>query len=303
MPKTAQDFREFQITDGIVFEDTPGGLVRVNIQTPLAQAQVYLQGAHVTQWQPAGEEPVLFLSRESHFSPGKPIRGGVPICFPWFGPRAERPDSPMHGFARTMEWELESLRRDSDGVVALYLTLASNAATRALWPHDFLIRHRLAIGAALMMTLEVHNTGEEPFTCEEALHTYLAVGDVREISVTGLEGASYLDKTDGFQTRTLGGERLRFAGETDRVFPNHRRPCAIADPVARRGITIDKTASDTTVVWNPWIEKAAAMADFGDDEWTQMLCIETANVGAHAITLGPGGQHWMQAVVKTTDLE
>ncbi len=298
MHKTASDLRPFEIAEGIAFEDTAGGLVLLNIDTPLVRAQVYLHGAHVARFAPAGAEPVLFLSRESHYAAGKAIRGGVPICFPWFGPRGGRPDFPMHGFARTLEWELESLRRDSDGVVALALKLVSSNETRALWPHDFLVRHRIAIGAELNMVLEVQNPSSEPFTFEAALHTYLAVSDIRAASVTGLENARYLDKPDGGKTKTLGPEPLRFDAETDRVFPDHRATCVLDDPGLRRKIIIEKCASDTTVVWNPWQAKAAAMADFGDDEWPRMLCIETANAGENAVTLEPGQQHWMQAIVE-----
>ena len=163
---------------------------------------------------------------------------------------------------------------------------------------DFVLRHRIAISSELRMTLEVENTSSSAFTFEEALHTYFAVADVREASATGLEGASYLDKTEGFKAKTVGAEPLRFTGETDRVFPNHHGTCVIADRPTARRIVIEKSGSATTVVWNPWIAKAAAMADFGDEEWPQMLCIETANAGADAVTLAAGARHAMTAVVR-----
>ena len=297
MSKTAADFGSWEIEDRVKFEDTGSGLVRCDIQTPLARAQVYLHGAHVTLFQPAGAEPVLFLSRQSHFSPGKAIRGGVPICFPWFGPLAGHPEAPMHGFARRMEWDLDSVTAAPTGEVRLTLSLTASDATRAHWPHDFILRHAIDIGASLSMALTVENTGAEPFTIEEALHTYLAVGDVREVEVAGLEHAAYLDKTDGFKTKSLTAEPLRFTGETDRVFPGHTAACTLHDPLLRRRLLIEKSGSDTTVVWNPWIAKAAAMADFADDEWPQMLCIETANTGANAVTVAPGAQHTMRATV------
>jgi glucose-6-phosphate 1-epimerase len=197
----------------------------------------------------------------------------------------------MHGFARTMDWDLESTTHEPNGSVTVVLALRSSAATRALWPHDFLLRHRVNIGAALRMTLEVQNTGATSCSYEAALHTYFAVADLREVQVTGLEGASYLDKTDGMKVKSLGDAPLRFEAETDRVFPNHRGTCVIED--RSRKIVIEKSGSDTTVVWNPWIAKAAAMPDFADDEWPRMLCIETANTGANAVTLAPGGTHAM----------
>ena len=297
MSKTAADFAYRKMGDLVQFEDAPGGLVRCNIQTPLARAQVWLHGAHVALFQPAGAEPVLFLSRQSHFAPGKAIRGGVPVCFPWFGPLAGRPDAPMHGFARTMEWELEDVTLSPAGEVLLTLALTASDATRAHWPHEFILRHKIEIGSRLAMSLIVENRGAKPFTIEEALHTYLAVGDVREVAATGLDHATYLDKTDGFKTKCLTADPLRFTGETDRVFPGHRAACMIDDPILRRRLLVEKSGSDTTVVWNPWTAKAAAMADFGDDEWPQMLCIETANTGANAVTVAPGAQHTMRASV------
>lgn len=280
------------------FSAAASGMSRLDVTSALATAEIYLHGGHVARFQPVGGAPVLFMSAASHFASGKPIRGGVPICFPWFGPRAGHPDAPMHGFARTMDWQLESLTQAADGVVNVVLALAADDATRAHWPHDFILRHRIAVGAELRMTLEVENTSPAPFTFEAALHTYFAVADVREAALTGLEGASYLDKTDGARTKTLSVEPLRFTGETDRVFPSNAGTCVIADRPGTRRIVVEKSGSATTVVWNPWIAKAAAMADFGDDEWPQMLCIETANTGANAVTLAAAARHEMTAVVR-----
>ena len=147
------------------------------------------------------------------------------------------------------------------------------------------------------MMLEVENTSREPFAYEAALHTYLAVADARATAVTGLENASYRDKTDGFQTKTQPPEPLRFTGETDRMYENTRAACTLDDPVGARRLRVEKSGSATTVVWNPWSERAAALKDFGDDEWPRMACIETANAGANAITLAPGAKHSMRAIL------
>ncbi len=279
------------------FEAGAGGLPRLTVTSALAEAHVCLHGAHVTHFQPHGHAPVLFLSGRSSFAAGQPIRGGVPICFPWFGPRAGHPEAPAHGFARTMPWEVESLSVDGDQTVLAVLRLTANDAIRAHWPHDFILRHHIVIGQRLAMILEVENISREPFTYEAALHTYLAVADARTATVTGLENAAYRDKTDGLQMKTQPAEPLRFTGETDRVFENTRTTCALHDPSGGRHITVEKSGSATTVVWNPWIEKAAAMRDFGDDEWPRMACIETANAGANALTLAPGAKHSMRAVI------
>ena len=297
MPVHASDLHRFQIP-GVTFHDTPGGLVRIAIATPLATAEVYLQGAHIARYQPVGAAPVLFLSEKTHLAPGKAIRGGVPIIFPWFGARVGHPESPAHGFARTMEWELESLAKHDNGDIHLVLRLSSNAATLAQWSHEFTLRHRITIGAQLHMALEVENRSDAPFTFEEALHTYLVVGDVRSASVTGLENTSYLDKVDANQRKREGRTPICFTGETDRVYLDTTTTCIAEDPALARRIAVEKTGSATTVVWNPWIAKAKAMADFGDDEWPAMLCIETTNADANRITLPPNSTHTMTSTVR-----
>ena len=294
---TTDPLRAFEIPGLACFEPGAGGLTRLAISTPVAEAHIYLQGAHVTHYQPAGSAPVLFVSARSFFENGKPIRGGVPVCFPWFANRAGHPESPAHGFARTREWEVESLAVDGNQTVLAVLRLSADAATRAHWPHDFVLRHHIAIGAQLGMMLEVENVSREPFQFEEALHTYFAVDDVREVSVIGLGNSGYLDKTDAFRPKIQGPEALRFTGETDRTFEHTLATCVLHDPREGRRIVVEKSGSATTVVWNPWIAKAAAMPDFGDDEWPRMACIETANAGANAITLAPGERHSMRAVV------
>ena len=297
MTPDAQALRSLEIPDLARFEPGPGGLTRLAITSPLAEAHICLHGAHVTHFQPSGAAPVLFVSARSFFENGKPIRGGVPVCFPWFSAHSEKPELPAHGFARTMQWEVESLSVDGDQTVVTVLRLTSNDATRALWPHDFVLRHHITVGRQLVMMLEVENVSAAPFRFEEALHTYLAVGDVREAAVTGLGNATCLDKTDALKPRTEGPQPLRFTGETDRIFPGTRATCVLEDSRTARRITIEKGGSETTVIWNPWIAKAAAMEDFGDDEWLRMACIETANTAENAITLAPTAKHSMRAAI------
>jgi D-hexose-6-phosphate mutarotase len=278
-----------------------GGLPHLVVRTPAVTATVYFQGAHLAAWHPAGtREPVLWTSRKSLFEPGKPIRGGVPICFPWFGPHATDSSAPLHGFVRVLPWTLVAAREDAAGSVALDMQLAGEGVSPH-WPHPFALRHRLSIGAALRMELEVRNTGTAPFTFEEALHSSFGVGDVRVAAVAGLDGAEYLDKVAGFARRRQPAEPVRFDAETDRIYLDTQAACVLHDPAGRREVTIHKTGSDATVVWNPWIAKARAMADFGDDEWTQMVCVETCNVNVHARTLGPGESHAMTGVVEVRE--
>lgn len=288
------DLRSLEIPNAATFREV-GGLIALDIAAPLASARIFLHGAHVAEWAPAGAAPVLFMSAASHLAPGKPIRGGVPVCFPWFGARAGHPQSPAHGFARVEEWSVESLELDADRTVALSLILADSPATREQWPHAFLIRHRIRIGRTLEMTLEVENRGGEVFTFEEALHTYFAISSADAVEVRGLEGAEYLDKVDGGARKRQSDEPLRFTAETDRVFPGTTATCVLRDPGLLRDVVVEKSGSATTVVWNPWIAKAKAMPDFGDDEWPRMACIETANTASEAIVVAPGATHTMTA--------
>jgi glucose-6-phosphate 1-epimerase len=288
-----------KLPDGVRLEEGQGGLRRLVIQTAHAEAEIYLHGAHVTQFQPKGQKPVLFMSAKSMFEPGKPLRGGIPICFPWFGARQDgQPGSP-HGFARLVEWELVSAEQISDGVVKIQLRLVSSEATRALWPGEFVADYQVRVGASLGLELRVKNTGNQPLRIEEALHTYLAVSDAREVSIEGLAGTSYFTAVGIPRTETEGVGPIRITAETDRIYLNTRSTCTADDPGWQRRLVVEKTGSGATVVWNPWIAKAKAMPDFGDDEWPFMLCIETCNVRQHAVTIAPGQSHVMGAIIRT----
>ena len=197
-------------------ETGEGGMSRAVLRTAAGEAHVYLHGAHVVHWQPRGGMPVLFMSAHTRFASDTAIRGGVPVIFPWFGPRAGEAQVPAHGFARRRPWRLE---REGDHDVVL--ALDADAGTRAVWPHQFALRLHVVLDAQLTMTLAVTNTDSEPWTYEEALHTYLSVGDVTATSVTGLEGAAYLDKTDAMARKRQPDDPLRITGEVDRTFPGH----------------------------------------------------------------------------------
>ena len=279
-----------------------GSLPRMTVENTAGTAEIYFQGAHVTAWHPAGSrDPVLWMSRRAMLEPGKPIRGGVPICFPWFGAHPAHASAPAHGFARVREWRLVGAEDDASGGVTLTMEL-TGADLSPHWPHSFRARHRITMGSALRLELDVHNPGDEPFTFEEALHSYFAVGEIRDASVEGLEDVEYVDKVGGLRRTRQGREPIRFTGETDRIYVDTRATCVVHDPRGRRRVAISKTGSDDTVVWNPWIAKARAMPDFEDDEWPGMVCVETANVGGGARTLAPGGSHTMTAVIEVRDI-
>ena len=271
--------------EGLRFEETPGGLTRAVVSTPLCEGDIYLQGAHVTHWTPCGQKPVLFVSSKSAFAPGKAIRGGVPVIFPWFGPRSDGKPGPAHGFARTSLWTVESSALRGDGALEIGFVLETD---------EFRVRFAVAMGTALEMSLEVLNRGSAEARFEEALHTYLAVADVREASVTGLEGTTYIDKTDGFSRKPQGPEPLRLAKATDSVYLKTAAACTVTDPVWERKIVVEKSGSASTVVWNPW----AGMADMDAEQWPGMICVETANASDNAVTLAGGAVHKMSAVIR-----
>src|SRR5579864_2313566 len=178
--------RRFGVPGVVKIDEGRGGLPRVAVTSDLASAEIYFHGAHLTAFQPRGSRPVLFMSAESHFDAAKPIRGGIPVIFPWFGPRVGSPDSPAHGFARIRAWELESCTLQADGAVHVAFILASDEDTLRLWPHPFGLRLIFTIGQSLQIDMEVRAEGV-PFAFEEAFHTYLLVGDVRQVSVDGLQ--------------------------------------------------------------------------------------------------------------------
>lgn len=268
-----------------------GGLPAVEVTGPQGNGTVYLHGGHVAAWKPAGMEEVLWLSGSSAWADGKPIRGGVPLCFPWFGPKKDDAKAPAHGFVRLSEWELESVTQGADGVT-IGLVTRSNAGTKGWWDTDYELRHIVTIGKKLTMELELKNVGGGPLVAEEAQHTYFGIGDVRQVKVLGLEGVKYIDKGAGMKEVIQQGA-VTITGETDRIYVETEGNVVIEDPVKGRRIGIAKKGSKTTVVWNPWVAKAKAMPDFGDEEWPGMICVETCNVLGWAVKVEAGQSHTM----------
>ena len=272
-----------------------GGLPMVRVTAPAAEGQMYLHGAHVTSWKPHGASEVLFVSAQSRWDGEHAIRGGVPICFPWFGAKADDPKAPAHGFVRAKAWQLDSLTKAA-GTVTVSMSTESDERTKQWWPADFRLVHRVTFGAELTLDLVMTNTGKTSLRFEEALHAYFRVGQIEQARVRGLDAVEYLDKTDSGRKKTQQGE-IVIASETDRVYLNTTSAIQLDDPVGRRRTRVTKENSRTTVVWNPWIGKARSFPDFGDDEWKRMICIETSNVGDFAVELAPGEQHRMKAVI------
>lgn len=271
------------------------GLPAVRVSTPQATGLVYLQGAHVAEWQPTGRAPVIWMSPNAVYAPGKALRGGIPICFPWFGANAEHPKFPAHGFARTREFEYRGSRELGE-LVELDFVLRSDEQTKALFPFELSAQLLVRFGSTLELDFTVTNADAQPFAFEEALHSYFAVADVREVSVSGLRGARYADKVREMAVFTEDADAVHFVGETDRVYES-AATCSISDPKGNRSLVVAKRNSQSTVVWNPWAERAAQMADLGAGSWPSMLCVESANVGKSRVQLAPGAAHTLHVSV------
>jgi D-hexose-6-phosphate mutarotase len=284
----------YSIPEHLTFQVGPGGLATAEIQNAQASASICLLGAHVMHFQPAGEQPVLWMSQMSNFAVGQAIRGGIPICWPWFGPHPEDPSKPAHGFARTSLWEVAGSRTTEDGATELRLTLSDCETSRALWPHKFQLELTVTVGTELSLSLAIRNPGAEAFGCSSALHSYFAVSDITQVQVLGLEDCRYIDKVAADTPTLQQRGAITFSGETDRIYLDTTATCQIDDPGCGRRIVVAKSGSRSTVVWNPWTDKSIRMPDFGDLEYPGMVCVETTNAADDARNVPPAGEHLLQ---------
>ena len=296
-PDITQLNKRFGAPGRIAFRaDDQTGLTTVALVNQYGSCEVSLYGGHVLSYRPTGHVPVLFVSQKSLFEAGKPIRGGIPVCWPWFGPS---PDAakPLHGFARIMTWQLQATEYSAD-TTELRLSLTDSEQTRAYWPHTFELTLRIWLDQRLNLALTTVNRDAEPLTFSEAFHPYLKVRQIMDVTVHGLDQAAFTDrltKQPGTQAGTLN-----IRAETDRVFTPQKPECVLHDPGIGRALAVAYTGAKNIVVWNPWIDKARAMPDFGDDEYTRMLCLEPANTADHAVTLLPGEKHTLALALQAT---
>ena len=294
----AQLNSQFGIADQLKFVEGPGGLVFAEIDNAGGTAYLCLQGAHVTTFRPKDQtEPVVWLSDYAKFAAGKSIRGGAPVCWPWFGPHATESGFPGHGFARTVMWQVTGSAALDSGETRISLALVATDATRAQWPHACRVELTATVGNSLTLDLTTSNLGDATIEIGEALHTYLQIGDIAEVKVTGLDGSDYVDKVGGVNRRTQAGD-IAFAGEVDRVYVNTEATCTIEDARLNRRIVVAKSGSGSTVVWTPWAEKADKMGDFGpvvanEGGWRRMVCVESGNALDNVVSIPAGGSHTM----------
>ncbi|MBI3902564.1 MAG: D-hexose-6-phosphate mutarotase [Nitrosomonadales bacterium] len=288
--------QRFGIAGQLEFTQETNGLVVARIANTHALCAIALQGAHLMTFQPTHEQPLIWLSPVARLVPGKSLRGGVPVCWPWFGTHASESNFPAHGFARTVLWQVAESAALPDGSTRITFELPQSAMPAMQWPHACRVRNVVTVGKMLGMELVTENVGDAAFEIGEALHTYFAISDVDKVRITGLEGAEYLDKVDDWQRKTQAGS-ISIASEVDRLYVNTETECVIEDAGLKRRIRIAKRGSRSTVVWNPWIEKSVKMGDFGSDTgYRSMVCVESANAAENVVNIAPGAAHALHVV-------
>lgn len=269
-----------------------GELLVARVETNLCNATIAFQGAQITEWQPLDDtfhdEPILWLARAPDYLAGKSVRGGIPICWPWFGDSSTQPQA--HGFARNMTWLLLSAECLGDGTIRMTWRLEDSERTRDIWPHRFRLDLEMDIGATLELALTTTNLDAEPFSITQGLHTYLHVGDIRRTVVKGLEGTYYLDKLAGF-ARRYQDDAIEFDGPVDRIYFGTHHPVDIEDRVLGRRIRVGKSGSQSTVVWNPGLRVPSGMEE---EEHREMLCVEATNAADDIISIAPGKSHTIE---------
>jgi glucose-6-phosphate 1-epimerase len=266
---------KFEIPDALTFEEGPGGLIFTNITTPTATARICLHGAHLTSFIPKGQEEVLWLSPDAIYHPDKAIRGGIPICWPWFSAHPSDPIQPSHGYARLSQWKIAVTSMPDPNTVEIQLTLPGCSL-------------KITVSDTLSLQLTTHNNTDAHITLTSALHTYLRISDISKIHVQGLDHTHYLDDVDGSKLKSQTSD-VTIEQEVDRRYENTTSDILVHDQ--NRTLRVTKTGSHSTVVWNPWSNRAAEIADMPDNGYQTMLCIEAANAGSDIITLAPGASH------------
>lgn len=286
----------FAIAGQVAFVEAAPGMMVANISNAHATASIALQGAHLMTYQATGEQPIIWLSPVAKLVPGKSIRGGVPICWPWFGAHSSDSSFSGHGFARTVPWDVTATETLADGSTRITFEMLKSAMPAAQWPHACRVRNIITVGKKLTMELVTDNTGDAAFELGEALHTYFVVSDLDNMEIHGLDGCTYHDKV-GVSTLRKQHGAIVINSEVDRIYVDTESDCLIRDTGAKRNIRIAKRGSLATVVWNPWVEKAAKMGDFGSDTgYRNMVCVESVNAADNVVTVAAGSSHslWVQ---------
>jgi D-hexose-6-phosphate mutarotase len=292
----------FRAEGAVTYNLTKGRLPLADLVCAKSSAAVCLHGGHIMSFRPAGSREVLWMSGESWYAEDKPIRGGIPVCWPWFGAHPSNPDLPAHGFARVSRWEVVEAEASGHKATRLTLRLVDSPETRAMLDQPFELLLSIAIADELEVALTTRNLGDSPLVVTQALHTYFNVSNVADIVIDGFDGCPFVDTVGGANAPGLQQGPIRIAAETDAVFVNCPGEATIDDPGFGRRIRIAKEGSNSAVVWNPWVAKSARMPDFGDDEYPGMVCVETTNARGDEATIPPGGSHCLKAIISVEPL-
>ena len=291
---------KFSIEGEVGFAELEEDLAFVTVSNKHGDADICLYGAHVTSFRPRNSMDLLWMSPESNFEEGKAIRGGIPVCFPWFGPHKTDSEKPQHGFARLMYWEVANTSTNASGESVVRLQLSSSAETKAYWPHDFLAEMTFVVGKKLTATLKVTNTSGAPFDYTCALHSYYSLSAIESISIEGLKGLTYYNQLTG-ERDVQEEETLEITDALTRHYLNTETPVIIADSAFRRRIKVDKSGSKVTTVWNPGAETCANIGDLPDDGYETFVCVEATNAFDYPVHLAPGESFETSAIIGIDD--
>ncbi len=289
------DLCEYELENELQFVDIEHGFTYIEINNAKAHATISTYSGQVLSYRPKTQhDDLLFVSERAYYENGKAIKGGIPICWPWFGADPDDQGRPAHGFVRNRQWNVTASETCADGSTKVVMSLADSDDTRALWPHPFRLSIEITVGATLKLALITENTGDDSVTISQALHTYFYVGDIADVQVHGLDGVSYLDKTEGFTEKTQSGP-VTINAEVDRIYTGVSGELVIDDASLGRKIRIGSSGCSTAVVWNPWADVAAAMGDLEDADYRRMICVETANAGPETVEIAPGESYRLEA--------
>ncbi len=291
--------RTFGRPPHVRFVDSPLGGIVAEIETAGSRATIALRGAQVLDWVPTGSGRVLWLAPGARLDTGKPVRGGIPVCWPWFGPSGN-PALPAHGFVRTRDWAVVEVAANPESA-RLSFEFEATPETCPSWGGAAVVRLTVITGLSLRLELETHNTATAPLIITEALHSYFRVGDIAAVGIEGLLGLTYIDQMAAGQCFKQQGP-VTIDAEVDRLYHDDRGVCTLTDRALARQIRIVKEGSATTVVWNPWADKAARLGDMGVDGFRHMVCVETANVGPSKMQIEPGARHRLAAEINVERL-
>jgi len=290
--------KKYGIVDKIKFRLGRGNFPIAGISSQNATAIISLYGAHILSYKPKGLQDILWISEMSAFDDGKPIRGGIPICFPWFGSHVSDPQKPLHGFARISNWDVTRTGILKNGDVQLQLTLQDSPQTTKLWPYSFQNDLTITVGNSLSISLSCQNTGKAIFTYADALHTYFSVSDIDNVRLHGFKGYKYYDGLENGAIKTQTEEVLVIQKEESRRYFEFTDDCIIEDLGFSRKIHIKKYGSKVTLIWNPWAETTKKIPDIPDDGYRKMLCVESVNSNNDQIVLRPGEHHILSTIIK-----